>query len=313
MLCIKSLRTACGDRPTVTVYCPDNLPPPSGPALRFYDHHRVRTVSFHNEFLPDRVDDLGGVPARHLTCNKLYCLQGIPPGERRVFLDADIVFLGDPSAYLESIAEPCGASPVNTPEAFGGDWRTLYESVGVPYPDHEIEVWTTYAYGKAPQPPRTKMVPYFSSGIVYATSTSSLPELWLQLARELEGKLHLFSRTFFLDQIALSVAMLKTGEPYQLIPRELNATFEILRFLERPAQLFHYVTLDALAAAVARFPEVRRVMTKVVRDLAREDGLDMRFSLLTEVPRLYRRAVGLAARPLNRLLGTRLAGAKERT
>ncbi|HKC25854.1 MAG TPA: hypothetical protein VKF32_13990 [Thermoanaerobaculia bacterium] len=312
MLCVKSLRAVCGAGPRVSVFCPDNVAPPPPIALDFYARHGVEVLSFHNELLPARLGDLGAVPARHLTFNKVYAMQGIAPGERRVFLDADIVFLKDPCPYFESISEASGASPVNTPEAFGGDWGALYDAVGVPFPKSRVEVWTRYVYGDAPEPEKVSIPPYFSSGVVYATAASTVPDLWLRMCRELEGRLPLVPRTFFIDQIALSVALEQTARPYRVLPRAFNTTYEIWRFTPDCA-LFHYVGFDALAAAIARFPEVARAVRPVVKDLAREDGLDLRLGLLTEIPRLYRRSLGILARTTEQVLGFRLPTAKERT
>lgn len=312
LVCIESLRRACGYGPRVSVYCPDNLPPPSDLALRSYERHEVDVRSFHNEFLPKRVQELNGVPGRWLTLNKVYTLADIPAGEKRVFLDADIVFLQDPTEYFQRITELAGASPVNTPEAFGGSWERLYRETGVSFPDETIEVWETYVYGKTPEPRKMRMPPYVSSGVVLADHRSSLPEAWLDLCRELEEKRELIPRTFFLDQVALSVALQKTGEPWHLIPREYNATYEIWPFIGN-VRLFHYVTWDALAAGVARFDGLRPVMKQVLKKLSQEDGLDLRFQLLTEWPRLYRRGMGILQRSWSRLIGRPASRRPERT
>ena len=312
MLCIKSIRYVCGNDVLVSAYCPTNLPPPSDRALRFYERHNVDVVSFHNEFLPDKLTDLHSVPARHLTYNKLYTLHGIEEGERRIFVDADIIFLRDPLPYLTSISEPAACVAVDTPESFSDDWRALYQRLNVPFPSETIEVWKTYVYGNAPEPAKVMIPPFLSSGVICADHRSSLPMHWLEVCREIEGDIKLLSRSFFVDQVGLSVALQKTGQPWHLLPRKFNTTYEVWRFVDDPV-FFHYVTLDALAAGTARFPRPKQVMNEIVPRLAREDGLDLRFQLLTQWPRWYRRGLGILSRYTERFIGRTLVARRERT
>lgn len=312
MLCIKSIRRVCGIDAPIRVYQPDNLPPVSANTIRFYDANGVELVDFHNAFLPDRLDDLSRVPARLLTLNKVYCLQNMQPGERRLFIDADIVFLQDPRPILDTIQDGAACPPVDTPEAFGGDWEALYREMGVPYPERRVRVWERYAYEPEPEPPTLEMIPYFSSGVVYVESRSDLPKRWLGMCRRLEERIDLVPRSFFLDQIALSLAVHQSTESWTLLPRSLNCTYEVWRYTP-DVLLFHYVGLDTLAAAIARFPDVSRACREVVPALAREDGLDLRFQLLTQWPRWYRRCLGIVSRYSARLFGRPLLRRAERT
>ena len=84
--------------------------------------------------------------------------------------------------------------------------------------------------------------------------------------------------------MALTVAAHKTEERYALLPKAMNCTYEVWRYTP-DVQIFHYVGFDTLSAAVARFPEVRAACKDIVPRLAREDGLDLRFQLLTQWPR----------------------------
>lgn len=311
LLCIKSIRHVCGNDVQISVYCPDNLPSPSDLALRFYDRHNVNIEYFHNEFLPDKLTDLTTVPSRHLTYNKLYTLTNIKQGERRVFIDADIIFLKDPRSYFETIQESTACVAVDTPESFPGDWQELYQNLGVPFPQETIEVWETYVYGNAPEPKRLQILPYLCSGLVVADYRSTLPTEWLAICREIEANIHWLSASFFVDQVGLSIAVQKTRQPWHLIPRNLHMTYQIWRYVNNP-MIFHYVSFDTLASAYARFPELKKVMHEIVTSLAREDGLDLRFQLLTEYPRLYRRVLNVLLKYSEKFLGVKFHNTKER-
>lgn len=302
MMAVASIRRACGPDVGVLAYRPDNLAPLSERARRFFDRHGVEVRAFHNDFLPDRLEDPAGVPARHLTMNKLWCVRDLEPGERRVFLDADTLLLADPARDLLDVEEPAAAAPVDTPEAFGGDWARLYEALGVPFPERRVEVWERYGYGDAPEPPRVEMVPYVNSGVVAVEAGSALPEAWMRTCREIERRLELVPRTFFVDQIALSVALHRTGEPWRLLPRRFNCTYEVFRYVDDPA-ILHYVTIDTLAAAVGRFPAVEAAARDVVGILAADGGPDLRLRVMTEWPRRARRLAGILSRRVLRPLG----------
>lgn len=311
LLCIKSIRHACGDKVLIRAYQPDNLPPISDRAARFYERHNVEVVSFHNEFLPDYLEDLSLVPARHLTYNKLYTLLDIEPNERRIFIDADILFLKDPTDYFQQIQEPTACVAVDTPESFTGSWRELYQNLGVPFPQDTIEVWETYVYGNAPEPKRLQILPYLCSGLVVADHRSTLPTEWLAICREIEANIHWLSASFFVDQVGLSVAVQKTGQPWYLIPRNLHMTYQIWRYVNNP-MIFHYVSFDTLASAYARFPELKPVMNYIVPLLAKEDNLDLRFQLLTQWPRWWRRGWGLISKQSEKIFRQPLTSLRER-
>ena len=311
LLCIKSIRHVCGNDVQISVYCPDNLPSPSDLALRFYDRHNVNIEYFHNEFLPAKLTDLTTVPSRHLTYNKLYTLTNIKQGERRIFIDADIIFLKDPRSYFETIQESTACVAVDTPESFPGDWQELYQNLGVPFPQETIEVWQTYPYGNALEPPKVRIPPFFCSNVIAVSNYSNLPTHWLSVCKELDDNIHWLPRSYFVDQVGLSIAVQKAAQPFHLLPRCLNTAYEIWPYVDTPV-FFHYVTFDTLAAGTARFPELKKIMHEIVTSLAREDGLDLRFQLLTEYPRLYRRALNVLLKYSEKFLGAKFHNTKER-
>jgi hypothetical protein len=312
MLCIKSIRRVCGPEAPIRVYQPDNLPPVPDRTMQFYATHGVELVNFHNEFLPDRLEDLSRVPARHLTLNKVYCLQGMEPGERRLFVDADILFLRDPRPLLDAVTDAAACVQVDTPGAFGGDWAALYKHMEVPYPVRRVQVWERYAYGSAAEPPKVDMIPYFNSGVVYVDSRSKLPDAWLAMCRRLEERIELIPRSYFLDQIALSLAIHDIKAEWTLLPKGMNCTYEVWQYTP-DVHLLHYIGFDTLAAAAARFPEVSQALRDVVPKLAREDDLDLRFQLLTQWPRWFRRALWILSSYSERFLGRPLLTRSERT
>jgi hypothetical protein len=300
MLCISSIIRACPD-PLISVYCPRNLPPLSPRALRFYERHEVEIVEFKNEYLPEHLEDLQSVPARHLTLNKIYCLDGLVSNERRLFLDADTIIIRDPRPYLATLDTPIACPPVDTPEAFGGDWRQLYDELNIPFPSRTIRVWERYSYGNEPEAPMVDMVPYFCSGVLFVDGRSSLPARWKEVCAQLDKNLHLIPRSYFLDQIALSAAVQATGEPWTLLSRGFNCHFETLPRVT-DLSILHYLNFDALSTCVAHNASVSEICDALTSQLAREDGLNLRWSVMTQWPRWFRRARTIVAGHMRRLL-----------
>jgi hypothetical protein len=311
MLCIKSIRATCGPEAPIRVYQPDNLPPVPEHVREFFARNEVEVETFHNEFLPTKLDDPRTVPARHLTTNKVYCMQHMAAGERRLFVDADIVFLRDPRSCIDLLEDAVACPQVDTPAAFGGDWAQLYQAMNVDFPARRTIVWERYAYGNEPEPSKVQMIPYFSSGVVYSDWRSAVPMAWLDMCSALESRIDLVPRSFFMDQIALTLAVHKTREAWTFLPKSMNCTFEVWRYTP-DVQLLHYIGFDTLAAAIARFPEVSAACRPLVQGLAREDGLDLRFRLLTQWPRWWRRSVCIASDACERYFGRPIVVRSER-
>ena len=300
LLCVASLRHWCGDRVAIRVYRPDNLPRCSERALQFLKRRNVEVVEFHNPWLPDQLDDIRSVPARHLTYNKLFTLLNVEPGEQRVFLDADQVLLGDPTSLLLAQKAPAGLVAADTPESFVGDWDALYRKMGVAPTLRRIWMWETYSFGHQPEPARIQTHPYFCSGLVSVTASSKLPDLWLQYSRELELKADILTLTYFVDQVSLPLAAAASGQDWDVLSNRCSATPHVFRFIKNPLH-FHYWEFHALAAQAARTPVLYSHLKQITEELKRETGIDLRFELLTEWPRLYRKAKHMARSKMEQL------------
>lgn len=300
LLCVASIRHWCGEGVGIQVYEPSNLPPCTPEARAFFQRHGAEMRSFHNPFLPDLVTNLKQVPARHLTYNKLFTLLDVHPGEQRVFLDADQVLLGDPTQILLAQQAPAGVVAADTPEWFLGNWDELSRDMGLAPTKRRITLWSTYSYGNQPEPPTIQSHPAFCSGLVSVTSTSLLPAIWLEYAGRLEAQIHTVARSFFVDQISLSLAAEASGQAWDLLPRRCSATPQVFRFIDSPL-LFHYCNFDALAAQAARTPALHHHLRVLCDQLLRETGLDLRFQLLTQWPRWGRRMMGIVRSRLDRL------------
>lgn len=292
LLCTASIRHWCGDQVDIQIHEPTNLPPCSPEARAFFLRHGAEIRSFHNPFLPDHLSNLADVPARLLTYNKLFTLLDVQPGELRVFLDADQMFLADPAGALMHLRSPAGLVAADTPESFLGDWDSLYRDFHLPPPDRRIQMWSTYAYGQAPEPGTIHTHPYFCSGLVAVTAESELPHWWIHFTGELERRIEQLSLSYFVDQVALPLAAQATGQQWELFSTALSATPHVFRFIGQPV-CFHYWGLDALAAQAARTPALHQQLRLLCRQLLEETGLDLRFQLLTQYPRWYRRAKGI--------------------
>lgn len=297
LLCTASIRHWCGDRVKIRVFQPDNLPPCSPAALAFFARHHVEVINFYNPWLPRRLDDPRKVPARHLTYNKLFTLLDVEPDEQRVFLDADQVLLGDPIPVLSNQPACTKLVAADTPESFIGDWDQLYRDVGIPPTDRRITMWSTYSFGHDPEPPQIVTHPYFCSGLVSVTATSRLPRLWLHYTEVLEHQINKLLLTYFVDQISLPLAVQASGQAWDLLPVQCSTTPHVFRWIDNPL-FFHYWDLDALAAQAARTSLLHAHLSQITSQLRREVGLDMRFQLLTQLPRWRRRLLGIARQKL---------------
>jgi hypothetical protein len=300
LLCVASLRHWCGNRVEIRVYQPDNLPPCSEAARRFFERREVELVSFHNPWLPERLEDPRSVPARHLTYNKLFTLLDVEPTEQRVFIDADQVLLGDPTELLLKQEAPAALVATDTPEWFSENWDDFYQRMGLKPSSRRMNLWQTYALGKEPEPPMVETSPHICSGLVSVTADSLIPQRWLDLATELEATIETLQQSFFVDQVSLTLAAEASHQPWELLPRRCSTTPQVFRFIEAPL-FFHYCGFDALSAQAARTPELHTHLRTITAELRAETGIDLRLALLTQWPRWFRRAKGLARNRLQRL------------
>lgn len=169
--------------------------------------------------------------------NKLSCLSLPVEGDKRVFLDSDILFLR-PFTADPRFTVPFNAKPADR-VTWGGDatiWPQLYALAGLSCPDLRVLVSVSQELS----------MPYFNAGVVAVDADRPLGETWLECARLVrdapgfrDGTLGL--RKGHLDQLALPLAVAKLGLTVDCLSETYNFPGHQKPVDERaPPILFHY-------------------------------------------------------------------------
>jgi hypothetical protein len=135
-----------------------------------------------------------------------------------VALDCDVVVVDDFADRLSG--DRIGVKPADYPRLGQRDWHQLYARAGLPLPAPSLIATST----GEPIPP------YFNSGVVTVPRElmGVLGENWRRAHRDLTGWLdedpHLIPRHlhYFADQIALALALARSGAPFQALPVGMN-------------------------------------------------------------------------------------------
>lgn len=171
---------------------------------------KLESIGVEPRVVP-RVD----VPVPH--ANKIRMLEGI---EREVdwlvILDTDIVIGGDFTRYLGGPAvraRPVDHSPLDLDQ-----WETLFARCGVRLPSERY--YTSLHYEQT--------VPYFNSGVVALPGAvaPSLAALWIAFVRIVSSLCDtwpaLREHRFYIDQLALALALAQLSLPVVPLPLEMN-------------------------------------------------------------------------------------------
>lgn len=149
--------------------------------------------------------------------NKLAMFADVDGYDYLLAIDTDTVFVGDPTSHL------LGSAVASRPEAndhFGQvRWTALLEHLELPLPSDRYLTPLT----------RTEpLVPYFNSGVllVPAALADPLRSAWaswvLRLLEEAATYAPLAQHGFFVDQLALALALVETGIPRRELPATMN-------------------------------------------------------------------------------------------
>ncbi len=145
--------------------------------------------------------------------NKIRMLDDAEDFDHLVALDTDIVIARDFSPYLQGssvAAKPAGRTRLTRKE-----WKKLFEYFGLKIP---LARYTTTATMK-------ETIPYFNSGVILVPNkyVSLLREAWESfIARILNDLPEISSQSVFIDQFALSLALVGGRLPYRALPLEMN-------------------------------------------------------------------------------------------
>jgi len=162
-----------------------------------------------------------------LFTNKIYCLKVPNYAEKLIFLDSDMLchsdFFGDICFSIPFNAMRVGVNGTIPPN---GKWKQIYEAVGIKMPKLRIK----QIKKREGHPDFTFTPPYFNGGFIAinADLANNFCDVWLECYKKIRSK-NLIATPFFIEQIALSLALHKMDIPYNI----LNLDYPNLPF-------FHY-------------------------------------------------------------------------
>nr|WP_319251261.1 hypothetical protein [uncultured Celeribacter sp.] len=209
----------------IKVYCPEEK-------LEDFSPEFVESMAFFNA-------EIVGLPAMEKDFstpyphgNKLRALAACGSKEAGAFFDTDTIVVDDILAALE------GKTPVAVPEGVptwgrdASDWEPVYAHFGLPLPDERVKL----CRGN-----QIETLPYFNAGFVGWPEGSKLPDLWLETAFEIDHHLDIPNKRPWLDQIALPLAMARSGEGFEVLPERYNFSLYRRKMpLDAPTALIHY-------------------------------------------------------------------------
>ena len=246
--------------------------------------------------------------------NKLNAFTIPAKTETIVFLDSDIVVLGDFSDLLEhrradvlaKVAMRQWPSPLSPGYRV---WERLYAEFGLTLPTRRVV---------SPESARC-MIPYFNAGVIVSSRSANLSEWWIRVASRL-NQMDIPHKYPYLDQVALPVALSLGNLSWDTLPEDYNFApgFWLLKkklrrvlgrrdWLPLPPTLsnvkvVHYHAYQILERTSREDPELRGKLERLL------DGLPFERDVLT-VPTLRSVSRRRSARqPYFFLLGIVLAG-----
>lgn len=145
--------------------------------------------------------------------NKLIACAQRREHEFSIFLDTDVVLWQPFDLALMASPNTVSAAPEgrNTWGKPQGHWEQAYATFGLSVPEDRIRL----ARSRALSPP------YFNAGVV--GFPNDFPATWLETAKELDDPKHdIPSRRPWLDQIALPIAIARSGMSYRVVDDRFN-------------------------------------------------------------------------------------------
>ena len=185
--------------------------------------------------------------------NKLACIDVPARARKIVFLDSDILCLGDPG-FPACLRAPFAAKPADlrTFAASEEVWRPLYAAAGVPMPRLRLATTVSGEFGP----------PYFNSGVISVDSGLHFGAAWIDCARTLSKLEAMRDQGHWLDQVSLPIAMGRLGLAYSALDERFNFPAHLKPLRAQLPIFCHY-----------HWPHVVRqepLLHRLVRDLAQE-------------------------------------------
>lgn len=206
-----SIREAFGDKVQMVGYCPSH---------RLAEvHPDVVTILTRMGCALRGMDTQGAFDPPYPHGNKMIAALQPRETEYSCFLDSDILFLrpNDPANLVH--AGHVSLTPAASMGWAGqGVWPLIYSTAGLDMPEERIRLMNQTG-GK-------DRMPYFSSGLFvfpeHHRNAEGLrfPEVWMQVAAQIEAEPTIPAKRPYLDQMTLPLAIRKAGLNWHLLPKE---------------------------------------------------------------------------------------------
>ncbi len=289
MILAGSIRHIHGRSVGIYAYCPEPKMAEFGPLFRDVMAHHDVTIAP----IPDG-RDLWQEPYPH--GNKLLACAAPRPEDHTVYLDTDMVMLSDVSDLWQGDIVHTGHVSV-VPEGIptwgrdDADWRPAYDLFDLPVPTTRVRM----CRGK-----RRLTLPYFNAGFVsWLDEGTQFGQTWLDTAIEIDRCGAIESKRPWLDQIALPVAIARTGLDMNVAEQRYNFSLYRREFpVQAPMSIAHYHIPAVFRAEPACKDMLESVISNLPEPLSgglREDTLPFMMAIKRLRRAQKRQAMAIAA------------------
>lgn len=187
--------------------------------------------------------------------NKLLCLDVETEADQVLFLDSDIMALRPASehdltaVFLHGFAAKPADLATFRPDP--GTWPSIYRACGADMPEFTVTATTS---GEA-------MAPYFNAGVIATRANTGFGRTWAECAAAIESLPDVPAKRPHLDQIALPVAVAKSGRSISLLDEEWNFPAHLRPLPQALPKLCHYHWPKVIEREPALWDAVRNLVS----------------------------------------------------
>ena len=216
---------------------------PHPQTLEFLQSLGVRIVSIKNEFDPT-----------YGLANKFDCLRIQTDADKLVFLDSDMLlmreFADDARFDIAFSARPASSSTFSPRDS---DYHEVCKICDTAVPTLRIRTTYTNEY----------VLPYFNSAFIAVPPDGRVGDMWLECAQKIESSGFMRNNRYFLEQTALSIAVMKLGLEIDCLNERFNHPINFKPMNERDLPFFcHYHDPQTLMREPAAVRLARTLLLK---------------------------------------------------
>lgn len=226
IMLIESIKEYCTDDFKIFVYCrAENLRGLCLGTLRYLSENEVVLTPIDNDFSPEYPQG-----------NKVVAVSKDRRwGKFGVFLDTDTILLKQMS-FLKEVSRPGSVSVVPADRkswaSSDEEWKQVYKTCGVISPSNNISLRNN-----------EKSSPYFNAGMVVFPENEDFKGVWLHCSKIIDNDNTIANKRPWLDQIALPVAIKKSGLKCNIVSDKYNYALHAENINLEGVVLGHYHTI----------------------------------------------------------------------